>query len=137
MDRRTLATATILLVLAGPPLLAAELVHIPLQVRQGMSPVVYAFQIWVLILLGIGVTVLIAHQYVRWKPYRPAIHLAAVTVLFVAGLAWWLGPATVDRINEPLTAQETQLIRGAGLLLLLYLVLFLTDFLHDADDNGR
>lgn len=34
--------------------------------------------------LVLGVVVLLAHQYIRWEAYRPAIHLAAVLLGFVA-----------------------------------------------------
>lgn len=94
---------------------------------------------WFVIAVGglvvLGVIVLLAHQYVRWKEFRPAIHLAVGLVAFVGALAWLLGPAGIGSSAEGLTPDETQLIRVAGFGLLAFLVLFIARHLEDTDDD--
>lgn len=91
---------------------------------------------WIVIAAGgflvLGVVVLLAHQYIRWEAYRPAIHLAAVLLVFVAGLAWLLGPVGVGGSRNGLTAEETRTIRVAGAGLLFFLVLYVARMFDDA-----
>lgn len=137
MDRRTLAAGVAVLVLvpAGLTLLApAAVPHVPLGDRRGLSPITFALQVGAVVLAGVAVFLLTAHQYVRWEPYRPAIHLTAGIVAFVAALVWWLGPDVMAG-PDPLTGRERRTIRIAGVGMLLYLLFFLARYL-DGDDGG-
>ena len=97
---------------------------------------------WLLVavggLVGLGVVVLLAHQYVRWKEYRPAIHLALLLLVFVGGLAFVLGPVGIGSSAEPLSTDETTVIRVAGAGLLFFLVLFVARLFDEANgENGE
>lgn len=102
------------------------------------SPIEVALR-WFVVAVGglvvLGVIVLLAHQYVRWKEYRPAIHLAVGLVVFVGAMAWLLGPVGIGSSGEGLTPDETQLIRVAGFGLLVFLVLFIARHLETTDDD--
>lgn len=96
---------------------------------------------WVVVAFGvlvvIGVMVLLAHQYVRWKAYRPAIHLAIALLVFVVALASVLGPVGIGSSARGLSADEAQLVRVAGFGLLFFLVLFVARLLEGTDgDTG-
>ncbi len=90
---------------------------------------------WFVVAIGalvlVGVLVLLAHQYVRWKEYRPAIHLAVALLVFVGALAWLLGPIGIGSSAESLSTADTRLIRVAGFGLLFFLVLFVARLLED------
>lgn len=95
---------------------------------------------WFVVAVGalvlLAVVVLLAHQYVRWEAYRPAVHLAVVLLVFVGALAWLLGPVGVGGSAGGLTADERQLIRVSGFGLLFFLVLYVVRLVDDANGDA-
>lgn len=85
----------------------------------------------------IGLVVLIAHQYVRWRAYRPAIHVAVAVLVFVAGLAVWLGPAGVGSAREPPSASQRSVIRIAGVTFLFGLFLLAARYFDRPPDGDE
>lgn len=145
MRRRT-SVAAIGLVLGMAVIAGLSLVNV-----RGLSPgwavpaatgtpdIIEVIGRWIVVATGgivvLAVLVLLAHQYVRWEAYRPAIHLAVALLAFVAGLAWLLGPVGVGGSKGGLTAEETRLIRVGGAGLLFFLVLYVARVFHDAGDG--
>ena len=96
---------------------------------------------WILVTVGglvaLGVIVLLAHQYVRWKEYRPAIHLALLLCVFIGGLAVVLGPIGIGSSAEPMSGDEMTVIRVAGAGLLFFLVLFVARLFDLENGEGH
>lgn len=127
MNRRRLAAGIVLLAFVGLVAPAADVVHLPPRVRQGLSPPVFVLGVGVAALAALAALLAIARQYVRWEPYRPAIHLAAAVFAFVAALAWWLDSGTLGG-DDPLTGRERRTIRVAGAGLLFFLLFSLARY---------
>lgn len=132
MDRRSLAAGIAVLALAGLALVATAL-DVSLEARRGISSLAFVLGVGTAALAALAALLVIAHQYVRWEPYRPAIHLAAALVAFVAILVWWLDPGVFGG-DDPLTGEEKRTIRIAGAGLLLFLLFSLARYL-DSDDG--
>ena len=121
VDRRTVGAIGGLIVVGAIVIRLSRHVGDPpglgAQARRGFSAVGASGMV-TLILDGIAITVgmglvagvalILAHQYVRWKAYRPAIHLGVGLLGFLGGLAWLLGPVGFGDEARAASSEETR-----------------------------